>query len=1135
MAQLSIRTLGPPEIELDGVAVDTSRHKAIALLVYLAVTGERHRRDALATLFWPEYEQSKAYAYLRRTLWEIKEALGDGWLDADRETVGLHADASWRLDVSEFRQRLAATATHGHAPAAICSACIEPLSRAADLYRGDFLAGFSLRDSPAFDDWQFYLAEGLRQEAGEALRKLSAIYGKERQLDAAIDYGRRWLALDALNEEAQRQLMLLYALNGQRSAALRQYQECVRVLQSEMGIAPERKTTELFQQVEQGRIPTMSSSAPARGAPAQVVTPGESLARPVHYDLPQLLTPFIGRERELADLYSLLADPNMRLLTILAVGGMGKTRLAIEAAARQCEMFDHGVVFVYLAPLQSSSALAPALLEALELTAREGVPPKLQALDYLREKRLLVVLDNFEHLLEAAHLVTEILQAAPGVKVLATSRLPLGLQGEHRYHLAGMDFPTVERVDDALDTSAVKLFIQGARRALPGFKLASDDLRHVVAICRLAEGMPLGILLAAGWVGLLSPREIAIQMRSQRDFLETELQDVPERQRSMRLVLQQAWDLLNEQERGAFAGLSVFRGSFDRQAAQEVSGASLRVLMSLVNKSLLIRLPDDRLVVHELLRQYAAERLGDDIDLLEAVHDRHSALYCRRLQAWAQSVKRPSQPVTMAEIETDLENVRAAWSWATVDRQVERLAAAAEGMGMLLSWQGHSESGESAFQSAIAALDPPTNDKEHVLLGYLLAWLAAFASAHLSAVETAVLIERALAWLPSADTSSHAAMRARAFILFIRGETGLSTLDLNAAQPSLEESLLLFERLGDSWWSANAFERLGSAAWTRNDLNRTTMFFQRSLAMRRDIGDAAGTAGLLINLAALAGFDGGQVDEAVELYRESSRTYAALGGRTGELSSLYGLQAAERLRGRFPEALEIVQRQIALASELGDGRVLADLDMTLGEIMQLMGRYDLAEVEQLKNIASLQESGWTAPETWMRYALAAALLGRSAYREAQEALRPNLAALEQSHSPSMLGRTLAMISRAELGLGMADAAWEHALRGVALLSGRHYFWLLEAMAAAAAVLAARGEAERAVEIYALVNRHPYVANARWFADVFGSLVENAAARLAPEAAAAAQARGAALDLWQAARDLLAEYNLPGLMEEQPSS
>jgi tetratricopeptide (TPR) repeat protein len=386
--------------------------------------------------------------------------------------------------------------------------------------------------------------------------------------------------------------------------------------------------------------------------------------------------------------------------------------------------------------------------------------------------------------------------------------------------------------------------------------------------------------------------------------------------------------------------------------------------------------------------------------------------------------------------------------------------------------------------------------------------------------EVSVLLDQALAYLNGISQAGQVASAARAFVLYVRGRTALSALDMDVILPALEQSLALFERIGDSWWSATVLEQLGSAAWTRNDLAQTKQYFQRSLAIRREIGEGGGTASLLVNLGALAGFDGGQVDEAVELYHESSRLFATLGGRAGELSSLYALQAAERLQGRFIEALKIVQRQMAIISEVGDPQTLADLRMTYGETLQLMGRYELAEEEHRRNVASVEASGWTAPETWMRFVFAAALLGREKYQEAHQVLQPSLAALEQSHSTSMLGRSLAAASRAKLGLGGVDAAWEDVRRALELLSGRHYFWLLEAIATAATVLAARGQARQAVELYALVTRHPYAANSPWFEDVYGRVVAQAARTVDPAVIAAAQARGQTLDLWQAARDLV---------------
>jgi predicted ATPase len=329
---------------------------------------------------------------------------------------------------------------------------------------------------------------------------------------------------------------------------LRQYEECIRLLQAEMGVPPERKTVELAERIQRDDLP--------RFAPA-----------PSTLRIPQPTTPFVGRDAELVELDRLLGDPAVRLVTILAVGGMGKTRLAIETAARQTPNFAHGICFVELAPLQFGTAILPTLADTLGLTFREDLSQTQQILDFLREKTLLLVFDNFEHLVESADLVSDLLQAAPQIKVLTTSRVPLGLQGEVRFHLGGLDVPGPDPTEDALNAAAVRLFAQGARRAQPGFKLEGGDLQDVVRIVRLVQGMPLGILLAAGWVEMMAPQEIAGEIARSLDFLATELRDIPERQRSMRAVFAQTWAMLGEREQQAFACLSTFRGGFSRLAA----------------------------------------------------------------------------------------------------------------------------------------------------------------------------------------------------------------------------------------------------------------------------------------------------------------------------------------------------------------------------------------------------------------------------------------------------------------------------------------------------------------------------------------------------------------------------------------
>ncbi len=1138
---LSLAFLGPPFIQVDGTPVATDRRKAIALLAYLAVSGRAYPRDVLAALFWPDYDTTRAYAYLRRTLWEINDTLGKGWLDTGGDEVRLNPEAAIQLDVAQFRGLLASLQSHGHAPSTLCPACREPLEAAAALYRGDFLEGFSLRDSAPFDDWQRYVAEGLRLALGEVLPRLVLARGQARDVDGALEAARRWLALDPLNEEAHRQLMALFALNGQLGLALRQYDECVRLLQEELGVPPERKTTELAARIRRREIAPLQptgtithdlivgatghEAAPATARPA---TNGDRPRPFPLHNLPPHLTPFVGRSGELEALDRLLADPSVRLLSILAVGGMGKTRIAIEAAARAMDRMAHGVVFVPLAPLQSPASLVPTIAEALDLplrdaaSQREGASQQEQVLDFLRDKSLLLVMDNFEHLLEAVPLVQEMLEAAPRVKVLATSRVPLLLQDEHRYHLRGMDYPSGEVVGAEPDYGAVKLFVQGARRARPGFKLDPDDLAAVVRICRLVEGMPLAILLAAGWVELLSPAEIAAEIERSLDFLETTLHDVPERHRSLRPVLDHAWNLLGESERLAFTRLSVFRGSFTRQAAQEVSGTSLRELMSLVNKSLLQRLPDGRFSMHELLRQEAEEKLAADPEAFEEARDRHSAWFCRFLASQLPAIKGSQQMEAVQAAELDLENFRLAWNWAAIAGHTEHLAQALEPLCLFLQWRWRHEEGRLACEFALDALEPDRTG-ERVLAGFILAWQAMFSMFGERRREAPALIERSLALLEQPDAAATPwALTALAYAYRTRGWLAMWT-GYDRAQRDLERSLALFQEAGDRWWCADVLQLLGFSTWTQDDLERTAAYFQRSLQIRRDLRDQVGLAGLLTNLAALAGFDRGDVAQGVDLYLESASLYRHLGDAAGRVMALEQEQAAARLEGRYQDALQLLQQQVATARNLGDRGLEANNRQVLGEVLFMLGEYQAARAEERIVVSYAHESGLAVDETWARWALGAALLGLGQYQEARAVLRHVEEQRELSQEQggkTFFGRVLAAASRTELGLGNPEQAWLLARRALALLAGQHYFWLLEAMAAAAAVLAARGQASLSVEIYALLNRHAAVANSRWFHDVFGRPVAEAAATLSPEARAAAEARGATADLWQATRDLL---------------
>ncbi|HLZ25265.1 MAG TPA: AAA family ATPase [Ktedonobacterales bacterium] len=345
MAELVLSLLGAPRIERDSSPLTVDTRKAVALLAYGVITRRPSSRDALATLLWPEYDQIHARATLRRTLSALGKALGSGYLDIGRDTIGIQSSADIRLDVEDFQRQLAECQTHGHPATDVCAACLEPLETAARLYRDDFMAGFALRDSPAFDDWQFFQRETLRRQLGSALERLTRGYIATGQYDAAIDCARRWLALDRLHEPAHRYLMRLYAWSGQRTAALRQYHECVHALEQELGVSPLEATTRLYEAIKDKRppAPPARTTSAASHAPTPSTAPEGAIHTSPTRSTDTLVSmaasesyPLAGRADEWAELERTYASirESGRVIVLEGEAGIGKTRLAEDFALR---------------------------------------------------------------------------------------------------------------------------------------------------------------------------------------------------------------------------------------------------------------------------------------------------------------------------------------------------------------------------------------------------------------------------------------------------------------------------------------------------------------------------------------------------------------------------------------------------------------------------------------------------------------------------------------------------------------------------------------------------------------------------------------------------------------------------------
>jgi predicted ATPase/class 3 adenylate cyclase len=444
-------------------------------------------------------------------------------------------------------------------------------------------------------------------------------------------------------------------------------------------------------------------------------------------NLPIELTELVGRQAELAEVEHLLT--RTRLLTILAPGGAGKTRLAIRAAADIAAEFSDGVFFISLADIRSDRDIVQAIAKSLGLALTSDEDVKAQLLTYLTNKCQLLVFDNFEHLLSGASIITGILQAAPQVRVMITSRAKLNVTGETVFTLAGLE-TTWDSPAEVSHVSGVQLFVDAARRVRPRFVLEASDLDPLAKILGLIGGLPLGILLAAAWVDMLPLSEIATEIAKNADFLETDISDVPNRHRSLRAAFDYSWALLSPEERKVFLALSIFRGGFSSEAAQAVAGGSLRGLSILVDKSLVTASPETRrYALHELLRQYAEADLRQDLELNTQVSEAHAAFYASLTEESFTLFTQADQPGALRIIEQDLDNVRSAWRHYLATGNAAAARPFVEGLYYLYEMRGWYPAAISLFGEALNALsersDREDAGKLRALAGAAQAWFLA--------------------------------------------------------------------------------------------------------------------------------------------------------------------------------------------------------------------------------------------------------------------------------------------------------------------------------------------------------------------------------------------------------------------------
>ncbi len=911
---LEIRSFGGLSVTQAGEPVTGFiSNKVLALLLYLAVTRHAHRRDALAGLLWGEMAEADARNNLRQALSNLRKLLG-AYLVITRTTVAFCPAPPFSLDVEQF-ERLWRDFEKGGA--------ITALEEAVSLYRGEFLAGFYLHDAPAFEEWMLARRERCRSLALHALHILTEHYLHHRRYGQAIDSATRLLALDSWREETHRQLMLALVRSGQHSAALAQYETCRRILEEELGVAPSAETTALYERIRAaGDLP--------------------------RHNLPAPTTALIGREEEMACIQAWLSDESSRLLTIGGPGGVGKTRLALQVAWAHTADFLEGVWFVPLDAVSPGESLAAAIAAAVgfRFPGRERI--EREVLDYLRDREMLLLLDNLEHLLNRRTLsfLASLLAWAPGIQLLVTSQERLDLQAETLLELAGLACPgeEAELAGQVIASfPAGQLFLTRARQVRADFRPAGQEAA-LVRLCRLVGGLPLALELAASWVRVLDVAGIVAEIEQGLGFLQTKRYDLPERHRSLVAVFERSWQRLTPQERQGYARLSLFRGGLTAEAAREVVGANLPLLAALVDRFLLYR-QGERYQFHPLLRQFAADKLAaDPAGKIEAerAHARYYGRFVRRLEPVLLGGKVDD---ALARIRPELDNLRLAWQTAIANREIAVINDLADSSMQIFDLSGlYQEMRDLALQ-AVGSLEGGVDlsqAPEALALGRAYGLVAAF-SFRLGEYEQAMAYGRTSIEI-IAPFRPHVAY---GHSLVYTGAAAYGVGDIETAIAYWQQGVAVYRQVGSRWGECAALANLAEAALARGDTETSRQYATAACALARQMENAELVA-TTCQLLAVVALNEGALDQAMAYGRRALALHRQV-EHQAHIANALAILARIAVAGRdHQQALAYLNESVAVLRRLGNRRYL-DLRLTaLAQVALEAGELETAE-------ATLQE------------------------------------------------------------------------------------------------------------------------------------------------------------------------------------
>jgi predicted ATPase/DNA-binding SARP family transcriptional activator len=913
-------------------AITLTNRKAIGLLAYLLIESDHeHSREFLLGLLWPDLPTAAAQNNLRVTWAQLQKALGTSDSDEQLHLMGNRLALRFNplsehdLDVTRFHTLIEACRRHAHPDPHDCPECAARLTQALDLVRGDFLDEFSLGNCLQFDEWLLMQREQFHVQVTSALEQLAAFHERAGQLAEAERAIRRLLQYDPLSESAYRQLMRVLARADQRSAALDAYETCRRMLATELGLAPAVETVTLAEQIR---------------ALAPLESPSTQAA------LPPVLTRFFGRQPESARLVDFLSRRTVRLVTLAGPGGVGKTRLAIEVAHRLAGVFAYDICFVELAGVADGSSVDDAVAAALRLPTNTGHSSTGAIVDYLRDKTMLLVLDNCEHLVKAcAGLVQTLCREAAGLTVLATSRLPLHLAEEHVVRLEPFATPAINNperltVADSLSFDSVQLFTNRAAQSLLHFTLTEANVLAVARICQQLDGIPLAIEIAAAQARALPIEAIAERLDQRFAWLNKQAAKPMPRQRTLQTLIDWSYGLLSGQARPVLRRLAVFAGGWTLEAAEAVSAPGepcAEVLAELVDHSLVVFGADAerrRYSMHETIRHFAQEQLRGSAQEADAL-ERHARYYAQLVSRAAENRAGQTLPERLRTVQDDHDNLRRAFEWLVAHDGEQALALVAQLGTKLNFWElgGFFQEGRRWLQHALEGTQGSVStQRAQALLA------AAELSSAISDLDYGLQCAQKAQQLFQQLDDQRGEIDARLMYCDLARHAG----KLTHLQPQIEETLQMAEHISYTAGMAKGKQLLAiNIVYTTGESEAAIKYELSSVALWRELQSP-------FELATALNFLGADLLEiheytvARQTLLECRDLYQSLGYQRGVALAMHNLGCVAREMGEYTRARELLCDALRIRRHLGLRRGYAYSFEQLAQINEIEERYERA-------------------------------------------------------------------------------------------------------------------------------------------------------------------------------------------------